>query len=173
MSEARARLANTKGKKAKRKARERQLDESKRLSMLQKRRELKAAGVESSLNRPKKRKYIDYAKEIPFQQLVPSGFYDVNDENKASKKINIDPKVQGLELAKMEGRHQKEEEEKEKQRDKKRLKTLFKANAPLAILNLSEENDPTSLRRRSNLSLPAPQGEREETKAYRLALMIN
>jgi hypothetical protein len=72
--------------------------------------------------------------------------------------VSIDPKVQGLELAKMEGRHQKEEEDKEKQRDKKRLKTLFKANAPLAVLNLSEQNDPTTLRRRSNLSLPAPQG---------------
>ena len=41
LSEARARLANTKGKKAKRKARERQLEEARRLSMLQKRRELK------------------------------------------------------------------------------------------------------------------------------------
>lgn len=151
-------MANTKGKKAKRKARERQLDESRRLSMLQKRRELKAAGVESKLVGVKKRKYIDYAREIPFQQLVPSGFYDVGDENAASKSVFVDPKVQGLELAKMEGRHQKEEEDKEKQRDKKRLKTLFKANAPLAILNISEDNDPTTLRRRSNLSLPAPQG---------------
>ena len=51
LSEARARLANTKGKKAKRKARERQLEESRRLSMLQKRRELKAAGIESRLGR--------------------------------------------------------------------------------------------------------------------------
>ena len=128
--------------------------------MLQKRRELKAAGVESKLVGVKKRKYIDYAREIPFQQLVPSGFYDVGDERKASKTVSIDPKTQGLELAKMEGRHQKEEEDKEKQRDKKRLKTLFKANAPLAVLNLSEQNDPTTLRRRSSLSLPAPQGEK-------------
>ena len=55
-------MANTKGKKAKRKARERQLDESRRLSMLQKRRELKAAGVETKLVAVKKRKYIDYAR---------------------------------------------------------------------------------------------------------------
>lgn len=158
LSEARARLANTKGKKAKRKARERQLEESRRLSMLQKRRELKAAGVESKLVGVKKRKYIDYAREIPFQQLVPSGFYDVGDERVASKSITIDPRIQGLELSKMEGRHQKEEEDKEKQRDKKRLKTLFKANAPLAVMNLSENNDPSTLRRRSTLSLPAPQG---------------
>jgi pre-mRNA-splicing factor CDC5/CEF1 len=46
LSEARARLANTQGKKAKRKARERQLEEARRLTALQKRRELKAAGIE-------------------------------------------------------------------------------------------------------------------------------
>ena len=45
LSEARARLANTQGKKAKRKARERQLEEARRLAMLQKKRELKAAGI--------------------------------------------------------------------------------------------------------------------------------
>lgn len=46
LSEARARLANTQGKKAKRKARERQLEEARRLASLQKRRELKAAGIQ-------------------------------------------------------------------------------------------------------------------------------
>ena len=53
--EHRARLANTRGKKAKRKARERQMEDSRRLSSLQKRRELKAAGIESKLNGFKKR----------------------------------------------------------------------------------------------------------------------
>ena len=47
LSEARARLANTQGKKAKRKARERQLEEARRLAVLQKKRELKAAGIVS------------------------------------------------------------------------------------------------------------------------------
>lgn len=46
LSEARARLANTQGKKAKRKAREKQLEEARRLAALQKRRELRAAGIE-------------------------------------------------------------------------------------------------------------------------------
>jgi pre-mRNA-splicing factor CDC5/CEF1 len=45
LSEARARLANTQGKKAKRKARERNLEEARRLAVLQKKRELKAAGI--------------------------------------------------------------------------------------------------------------------------------
>lgn len=46
LQEARARLANTRGKKAKRKAREKQLEQARRLAALQKRRELKAAGIE-------------------------------------------------------------------------------------------------------------------------------
>lgn len=45
LSEARARLANTQGKKAKRKAREKQLEEARRLASLQKRRELRAVNI--------------------------------------------------------------------------------------------------------------------------------
>src|ERR1700722_14947113 len=45
LSEARARLANTQGKKAKRKAREKMLEEARRLASLQKRREMRAAGL--------------------------------------------------------------------------------------------------------------------------------
>ena len=48
LSEARAWLANTKGKKAERKAREKQLEEAMiRLASLQQRRELKAAGIDN------------------------------------------------------------------------------------------------------------------------------
>lgn len=57
------------GKKAKRKAREKMLSEAKRLASLQKRRELKAAGIELKA-REKKRKYIDYGREIPFHRTV-------------------------------------------------------------------------------------------------------
>lgn len=54
LSEARARLANTQGKKAKRKAREKQLEEARRLAALQKRRELRAAGIEYVVFNPKR-----------------------------------------------------------------------------------------------------------------------
>ena len=47
LSEARARLANTRGKKAKRKAREKSLLEARRLAILQKEREMRAAGIET------------------------------------------------------------------------------------------------------------------------------
>ena len=164
LSEARARLANTKGKKAKRKARERQLEESRRLSMLQKRRELKAAGIESRLGGMgySKRKFIDYAREIPFQKIPPSGFYDVSGENRKLKSMKLDAVALGAETQKLEGRHLKEEEEKEREKDRKRLKTLFKANAPLAIKLIEEQNDPTTLRKRMALNLPAPQVDDSE-----------
>jgi pre-mRNA-splicing factor CDC5/CEF1 len=157
LAEARARLANTKGKKAKRKARERQLEESRRLSSLQKRRELKAAGIETSLNSSKKRKYIDYSKEIPFHMVPNAGFYDVGDELVKEKAMKLDPATQGMELSKIEGRHAAIEEETERAKDKKRLKTLFKMNAAQAVMAVSAQNDPTTLRRRSALDLPAPQ----------------
>ena len=66
LSEARARLANTQGKKAKRKAREKQLEEARRLSTLQKKRELKAAGIELPQNR-RRQKGVDYLNEVPFE----------------------------------------------------------------------------------------------------------
>lgn len=66
LSEARARLANTQGKKAKRKAREKQLSEARRLASLQKRRELRAAGIcaGNSNWRLKKQGLIDYNAEV-------------------------------------------------------------------------------------------------------------
>jgi len=45
LAEARAHLANTQGKKAKRKAREKQMEEARRLASLQKCCELRAAGI--------------------------------------------------------------------------------------------------------------------------------
>jgi pre-mRNA-splicing factor CDC5/CEF1 len=157
LSEARARLANTMGKKAKRKARERQLEEAKRLSIVQKRRELKAAGIESKIGLSYNRKGINYAKEIPFQKAVPAGFYDVGEEIQRGKAQVLDAGRHGLELSRLEGRHAKEEEEREKQKEAKRLKQLFKANAPEAIAKISAINDPTALHRRVALNLPSPQ----------------
>ncbi|MGH0135288.1 UNVERIFIED_CONTAM: hypothetical protein FKN15_000854 [Acipenser sinensis] len=80
LSEARARLANTQGKKAKRKAREKQLEEVRRLAALQKRRELREAGIEIQKKRKKKRG-VDYNAEIPFEKKPAQGFYDTSMEN--------------------------------------------------------------------------------------------
>lgn len=82
LSEARARLANTRGKKATRKARERMLEESKRIALLQKRRELKQAGINTKLKAPKKKfkNQIDYNADIAFEHKPAGGFYDTTEE---------------------------------------------------------------------------------------------
>ncbi|EGW04351.1 Cell division cycle 5-related protein [Cricetulus griseus] len=67
LSEAGACLANTPGKKAKRKAKEKQLEEARRLGVLHKRQELRAAGIEIQKKRKKKRG-VDYNAEIPFEK---------------------------------------------------------------------------------------------------------
>ena len=83
LSEARARLANTQGKKAKRKARDKQLEEARRLAALQKRRELRAAGMgvrRGALSHNRRKRGVDYNAEIPFEKQPAIGFYDMTEE---------------------------------------------------------------------------------------------
>lgn len=75
LSEARARLANTRGKKAKRKAREKGISEARRLAALQRQRDLRAAGLGTRVSH--KVRGIDYVKEIPFQLKPLPGAYEV------------------------------------------------------------------------------------------------
>lgn len=70
LSEARARLANTQGKKAKRKARERQLEEARRLAVLQKKRELKAAGI--IMRHKSKKRGMDVSCHLKTTSVLPS-----------------------------------------------------------------------------------------------------
>lgn len=81
--EARARLLNTQGKKATRKIRERMLEESKRIAFLQKRRELKQAGVDSKIKAPKKKysSQIDYNDDVVYEQEPLPGIYDTTKED--------------------------------------------------------------------------------------------
>jgi pre-mRNA-splicing factor CDC5/CEF1 len=80
--EAKARLANTQGKKAKRKARERMLEESRSIALLQKRRELKAAGINVSLTLKNKKlkKEFDYNGDIPHRITPQQGLHDTEEE---------------------------------------------------------------------------------------------
>lgn len=96
LSEARARLVNSRGKKAKRKAREKQLEEARRLASLQKRRELKAAGIDNR-RRKRKREGIDYNDEIPFEERPPPGFYDVTDESFSAEQPKFPISIEELE----------------------------------------------------------------------------
>ncbi len=154
LSEARARLANTKGKKAKRKAREKQLEEARRLAALQKRRELKAAGID--VGRPKRRiKGIDYNKEIPFQKKPPAGFYDVDFSHE--KELANQP-FRAIKLEDVDQKRKREAEEEERQKeDVKKQKKKEKTNLPDVIMQINKLNDPDQIRARTRLVLPAPQ----------------
>lgn len=135
LTEARARLSNTKGKKAKRKAREKQLNDAKRLAQLQKIRELKAAGIPIKKSRRNKNA-IDYATEIPFLREPSAGFYDTLEEDKQAEKLKKRNNQIGklLQKYKEKGFEQIEEENRRKDNEK-RKRTL--AENPLASLGLN------------------------------------
>ncbi|XAR64899.1 hypothetical protein NMG60_11008788 [Bertholletia excelsa] len=151
LSEARARLANTRGKKAKRKAREKQLEEARRLASLQKRRELKAAGIDTR-HRKRKRKGIDYNAEIPFEKRPPPGFFDVTDEDRPVEQPKFPTTIEEL-----EGEKRIDKEARLRKQDIARNKILQRQDAPSAILQANKLNDPETVRKRSKLMLPAPQ----------------
>jgi pre-mRNA-splicing factor CDC5/CEF1 len=151
LSEARARLANTRGKKAKRKAREKQLEEARRLASLQKRRELKAAGIDINKRR-RKRKGIDYNAEIPFEKRPPPGFYDTAGEDQAPEAMNFPTTIEEL-----EGKRRADTEAQLRKQDIAKNKIAQRQDAPTAIMQANKMNDPEAVRKRTKLMLPAPQ----------------
>ncbi|XP_006625730.1 cell division cycle 5-like protein [Lepisosteus oculatus] len=150
LSEARARLANTQGKKAKRKAREKQLEEARRLAALQKRRELRAAGIEIQKKRKKKRG-VDYNAEIPFEKKPAPGFFDTSMENYEA----LEPDFKRLRQQHLDGDLRFEKEDRERKKDRQKIKKKKESDLPSAILQTSGVSEFT--KKRSKLVLPAPQ----------------
>ncbi|XP_067625275.1 cell division cycle 5-like protein [Eurosta solidaginis] len=140
LSEARARLANAQDKKAKRKAREKQLEEARRLAALQKRRELRAAGG----NR-RRVKGIDYNAEIPFEKRPAIGFYNTSEENVEK----LEPDFNKMRQQDLDGELRSEKEEREHKKDKQKLKQRKENDMPLAMLKNLEPD-----RKRFKLVLP-------------------
>ncbi|RCK64119.1 Pre-mRNA-splicing factor CEF1 [Candida viswanathii] len=128
LAEAKARLGNIQGKKAKRKARERMLEESKRIALLQKRRELKAAGINIKLTtkNKKKRKEFDYNADI-YQEIKPTeGPYDVSEEARQNEleqnKFKKEVSAKGISMKDIDDRIAKEESKRRKEQEKKLAK---------------------------------------------------
>ena len=160
LSEARARLANTQGKKAKRKARERQLEESRRLALLQKRRELKNAGINIKIVNRKKGQ-MDYNADIPFEKKAAPGFYDTQEEMEINEKQReaFDPRKQQL-ANKRKGDQDDDTQRKKQKGDKPGPSAAFAAAAKAGQTQRIREAEQSSKRR--SLNLPAPQvGESE------------
>jgi len=152
LQEARARLANTRGKKAKRKAREKALEEARRLAALQKYRELKAAGIER-IKRKKRYKKIDYGTEIPFEQKVPAGFHETGPEEDPVTSLGL----RNMSLAQLDNRKRHADEQRNRKDDDRKIKRLKKDDLPKALEMINKVNDPHNVRKSSKLILPAPQ----------------
>lgn len=150
LSEARARLANTQGKKAKRKAREKQLEEARRLAALQKRRELRAAGIEVKEKRRRKRG-VDYNAEIPFEKKPAPGLHDTSNEIYEP----TDPDFKRLRQQNLDGELRRDKEARERKKDKDRLKKRKENDLPGALANQNKFSEP--VKKRSKLVLPNPQ----------------
>jgi len=163
LSEARARLANTQGKKAKRKARERQQEESRRLAALQKRRELKTAGINIKVTTRKKGQ-MDYNADIPFEKKVVPGFYDTTDEIERNEfqRTHFDPKKAQV-GGKRKGEGDEDADRKRRKGDKDGPSASVQAALKAGQMQKIREAEQSSKRRA--LVLPAPQvseGELEE-----------
>ncbi|KIX04292.1 uncharacterized protein Z518_05159 [Rhinocladiella mackenziei CBS 650.93] len=160
LSEARARLANTQGKKAKRKARERQLEESRRLAVLQKRRELKNAGINIKIITRKKGE-MDYNADIPFEKQAAPGFYDTQAEQAKNERERemFDPRKQQL-ARKRQGDPEENVDPKRQKQDKNKPSAAFIAAAKAGQMQRIREAEQRSKRRA--LNLPAPQVSESE-----------
>ncbi|KAA6380674.1 MAG: putative Pre-mRNA-splicing factor CEF1 [Streblomastix strix] len=172
ISEAIARLANTKGKKAKRRARERQLEEARRLASLQRRRELKAAGIDVPFfMRYKHRRGIDLVNEIPFLTNPPKGSFEVKGEI-----IKGNDKEFLNELAFKEERERakkKQDKERQDQDEEKEKKKLAEENLPemLRRANKKQEQLRQGRKKVDFSNIPQPQiGEQEMEQIVKTGL---
>ncbi|KAI3429454.1 hypothetical protein D9Q98_005547 [Chlorella vulgaris] len=154
LSEARARMANTRGKKAKRKAREKQLEEARRLASMQKKRELKAAGIEMRA-RQRRGRGIDYGKEVPFEAKPAAGFYDISEEAQATKEMREE--FRPITIDELEGKKRRDIEAALVKQDQAKKQIAERQNAPSAVKAMLEANEAAQQRRRGKMMLPAPQ----------------
>lgn len=170
LSEARARLANTQGKKAKRKARERQLEESRRLAVLQKRRELKNAGINIKVVNRRKGE-MDYNADIPFEKKAAPGFYETEEEATLNEKEReaFDPRKQQL-ATKRKGDQDEDPDRKRQKNEKNAPSASYTAALKAGQMQKIREAEQSSKRRA--LVLPTPQvGEAELEEIVKMGMI--
>ncbi|VDM63862.1 unnamed protein product [Angiostrongylus costaricensis] len=119
-------------------------DEARRLASLQKRREMREAGLLVRRFKRLKRNAVDYSAEIPFEKPVPAGFHDpsedqVDNSDKHRRAIADHEKPKRMEI----------ENELRKQ-DREKLKRKKPEDEPESVFRTKEK-------KRSKLILPAPQ----------------
>ncbi|KAG5359124.1 Pre-mRNA-splicing factor CEF1 [Yarrowia sp. C11] len=156
LSEARARLANTQGKKAKRKDRERMLEDSRRLSQLQKRRELKNAGIDTRLSKRKKNE-MDYNADIPFEHKPARGFYSTAEEEHENQTERLKHKQMHHKAVDAPGPSQKRDKAALSKEDEEKKKEQQKTASAQRTLQLAQLDLQDQISKRRKLNLPEPQ----------------
>lgn len=154
IAETRVRVANNKGKKAKRRAREKFIENTRQKTQLQKQRELRAAGIEYVIEKKKKKKKveIDYNAEIPFEHLPLEAVYKTGPDEEPKPDI-----LKGnLSLSDIEGVRRDEEEKRLRKIDQKKLKKLRGLELPQHIEKLNKVN-PLMYQKKTRLVLADPQ----------------
>ena len=154
IAETRVRLANIKGKKAKRRSREKFIEKTRQLAQLQKQRELRAAGIEYVIEKKKKKKKveIDYNAEIPFEHRPVDTVYQTD----AVEEPAPNPNIGNISLNTIEGVRRDEEERRLRKLDQKKLKKLRQMNLPEHIEKLNKVN-PLMYQKKTRLVLSEPQ----------------
>lgn len=161
LSEARARLANTQGKKAKRKAREKMLEDARRLASLQKRRELRAAGLSSSGAARGGRGSgsgwgtMNYNNEIPFEKKPVPGFYDTSKE----LEVTLNPRLNRFKPVATRDAIEVAARRQDQAKDRKKMS---EGELPAHLKRKLEEQ--LALKRGSTLNLPRAQVEEGDSK---------
>ena len=169
LSEAISRLANTKGKKAKRHSRERQLIEARRLASIQRQREMKASGIDvAELLPTKKPRGIDYRVEMPLPTAPPPSAYDTSDP---SHMHGDDRQFLNKIISQEDSVRVKKREKAAKERaaDQKKLRKLAEQDLPALVRRREEQRLEAQLADQQQhslvLSLPEPQVSEAEMGA--------
>jgi pre-mRNA-splicing factor CDC5/CEF1 len=127
------------------------LEEARRLAALQKRRELRAAGMgvrRGALSHNRRKRGVDYNAEIPFEKQPAIGFHSTAEEQFDP----FAPNFHRLRQQQLEGELRSVKEDRERKKDKDRLKQRKENEVPSALL---QGDQPAA--KRSKLVLPEPQ----------------
>jgi hypothetical protein len=170
LSEARVRLVNVQGKKERRLARQKQLEEARRLASLQTSRELKISGLKLPPSKHSGRHKSDYNVEIPFQKRTVPGYYDTTSEKATTIEFEIS---NSLRLGKKSTQKQLNKQAhafKVDSQEPPRKRTKLVLLAPQSSETKSVESSPTTYRNIRGFeqqhlktmldTLPAPRNDR-------------
>eukprot|EP01017_Pseudomicrothorax_dubius_P026119 TRINITY_DN2890_c0_g1_i10.p1 TRINITY_DN2890_c0_g1~~TRINITY_DN2890_c0_g1_i10.p1 ORF type:complete len:605 (+),score=188.83 TRINITY_DN2890_c0_g1_i10:351-2165(+) len=126
------------------------IEEARRLALLQKQRELKAAGIDFVIE--KKLKGVDYNVEVPFERTAPAFVFRTGKEEDPKPNLQLGK----ITLQMLEGPRRDEDEQAKRRVDARKIKKLKDRDLPSTYDKLVKLTDPMH-QARSKLSLSQPQ----------------